>query len=217
MAHEKFHQASTIRAIPRRVKEIFWGCLFPLILNTFPLSDLDETCYTIHFRMAFVTLAFFSISTPLPPGWFEHFQYPSTSTSLHTPHAHPPSTPPFINSSNPNMTPLILGDFNAHHPSWCSQTSDTRAADWGTDIHDSLTNFDLILLNTELPNPPPYQRLPLLSWPHNSHPPHCHRLRVVSLSTLNFDHLPIQLQSNPSPTGQCFFCNLSRTPTSHLH
>ena len=47
---------------------------------------------------------------------------------------------------------IILGDFNAHHLAWYSQTSDSRAAERGELIHNFILDSDLALLNTDTPS-----------------------------------------------------------------
>ena len=42
---------------------------------------------------------------------------------------------------------LILGDFNAHHPSWYSRSTDTR----GRKMADSINGFDYDILNWDSP------------------------------------------------------------------
>ena len=42
---------------------------------------------------------------------------------------------------------LILGDFNAHHPSWYSRTTDTR----GKRMDDSINGSDYGILNWDSP------------------------------------------------------------------
>ena len=89
---------------------------------------------------------------------------------------------------------LILGDFNAHHPSWYSSTSDSSAASRGDSIQDSLTDSDLVLLNTDQAT-----RLPTSGNPSSPDlsiaSPH---IAIDSewrpIITGNSDHLPIIIQ-----------------------
>ena len=46
-----------------------------------------------------------------------------------------------------NMTTLILGDFNAHHPSWYARSTDTR----GRKMADLFNGSDYGILNWDSP------------------------------------------------------------------
>ena len=93
---------------------------------------------------------------------------------------------------------IILGDFNAHHPAWYSQTSDWRAASRGDLIYTALCDSDLTLLNTDSPT-----RLPTNGNPSSPDltiaTPH---IAIDSewrtITTLNSDHLPIIVQLGSS-------------------
>ena len=98
---------------------------------------------------------------------------------------------------------LILGDFNAHHPSWYSSTSDSSAASRGVSIHDSLVDSDLVLLNTEQ-----HTRLPTSGNPSSPDltisSPH---IAIDSdwrpTITGNSDHLPIIIQLGSAFSMDC--------------
>ena len=50
-----------------------------------------------------------------------------------------------------NSDVLIMGDFNAHHPSWYSETSSTEGANRGEVIADWINGSNLAVLNDETP------------------------------------------------------------------
>ena len=63
-----------------------------------------------------------------------YFPPPSSGSNGYQPSIEHPLTTPDA---------LILGDFNAHHPSWCSRSTDTR----GRKMVDSITISDYGILN----------------------------------------------------------------------
>jgi len=58
-----------------------------------------------------------------------------------------PSLRKFLNHGNA----LIVGDFNAHHSQWHSETGDQRAAARGTSIAEEINDSDCCILNEEQP------------------------------------------------------------------
>ena len=102
------------------------------------------------------------------------------------------------------MTPdtLILGDFNAHHPSWCSRSTDTR----GRKMADSINGSDYGILNWDSPtrvSPNPVPSSPDVSLASASLITSC---SWQTLSTLSSDHLPILIRLHedalqPRPTS----------------
>ena len=124
----------------------------------------------------------------------------------------PPRYRPNLNlllSSHDEDT-LIVGDFNAHNPSWFSQTADDQAASRGAAITELINNSNLALLNedepTRIPNVGPSSSpdLTIVS-PH---------LTVGSLwsptTALRSDHRPIIIKladwfpDPPSIDGRTF-------------
>ena len=103
-------------------------------------------------------------------------------------------TPSFTRLFQTQDDTLILGDFNAHHPAWYSQTSDTRAAGRGEIIHDTLTDSDLVLLNTDSPTRLPSDSNPTSPDLSISTPHIAIDSEWSTLTTLNSDHLPIFIQ-----------------------
>ena len=98
---------------------------------------------------------------------------------------------------------LILGDFNAHHPSWYSSTSDSSAASRGEAIHEALMDADLALLNSDL-----HTRLPTSGNPSSPDlsiaTPHIALDSDWSPSTTgNSDHLPIIIQLGSAFSMEC--------------
>ena len=95
---------------------------------------------------------------------------------------------------------LILGDFNAHHPSWYSRSIDTR----GRKMADSINESDYGILNWDSPT-----RVPLNAETSSSDVSLASASLITSCSwqtmlTLSSDHLPIliRLQMNtPSNPG----------------
>ena len=108
---------------------------------------------------------------------------------------------------------LILGDFNVHHPAWYSQTCDIRAERWRYIIHDTLTDSNLLLLNTNSPT-----RLPSdanLNYPDLSISTQHMAIdsQWSTMTTLNSDH--------PMIIVVCYwtsyiYINLSRWRVSHV-
>ena len=102
---------------------------------------------------------------------------------------------------------LILGDFNAHHPSWHSSTSDASAAHRGTTVHDAIVDSELVLLNTDR-----HTRLPINGNPSSPDlsiaTPHIAiDSEWTTLTTGNSDHLPIVIQ-----LGSVFAMNCPELP-----
>ena len=85
---------------------------------------------------------------------------------------------------------FILGDFNAHHPSWYSRTTDTREKR----MDDSINGFDYGILNwdstTRVP-PSAVPSSPYVSLASTSLITSC---SWQTLSTLSSDHLPILIR-----------------------
>jgi len=86
---------------------------------------------------------------------------------------------------------LVMGDFNAHHPSWFSRTEDDRAAARGVALHDAISVSQCGTLNEDTPTrlpthgPPSSPDITLISG---------HLLMDATWSThttLGSDHLPI--------------------------
>ena len=85
---------------------------------------------------------------------------------------------------------LILGDFNAHHPSWYSRSTDTR----GRKIAYSINGSDYGILNWESPT-----RVPTNAEPSSPDVSLASAFLITScswqtLSTLSSDHLPILIR-----------------------
>ncbi|XP_018009037.1 uncharacterized protein LOC108666636 [Hyalella azteca] len=109
---------------------------------------------------------------------------------------------------------LIVGNFNAHHPSWFSHTDDQRAAARGTAVDNLVTGSSLAYLNegshTHLPShgPPSSQDLAISG----------HLLLSTSWTiqvTLNSDHLPILIHLPSSadsltPWATCSYVNFKK-------
>ena len=102
------------------------------------------------------------------------------------------------------MTPhtLILGDFNAHHPSWYSRSTDSR----GRKMTDSINASDYGILNWDSPT-----RVPPNTEPSSPDVSLASASLITScswqtLSTLSSDHLPIliglQMKTSSNP-GLC--------------
>ena len=108
---------------------------------------------------------------------------------------------------------LLVGDFNAHHPSWYSHTEDDRAAARGNDLDAAVTTSDLCILNEDTPT-----RLP------SSGPPTSPDLTIISghlalstiwstQTTLGSDHLPIVIElpgNSPAPRKCRSYVNFRR-------
>ena len=99
-------------------------------------------------------------------------------------------SPSFDNLRNARGDYLIMGDFNAHHPSWYSRTEDDRAAERGESLDAAISMTELCFLNEDSPT-----RLP-------SGPPSSPDVTLISghllldstwstHTTLGSDHLPI--------------------------
>ena len=85
---------------------------------------------------------------------------------------------------------LILGDFNAHHPSWYSRSTDTR----GRKIADSINGSDHGILNWDTPT-----RFPPNAEPSSPDVSLASASLITScswptLSTLSSNHLPILIR-----------------------
>ena len=100
---------------------------------------------------------------------------------------------------------MVLGDFNAHHPSWFSRTGDDRAAARGEALDEAVNSSQLAVANQDLPTR-------LLSQGQPSSPDitllsgHLFLLPDVTwstLTTMGSDHLP--LQSRPALTAESTF------------
>ena len=118
-----------------------------------------------------------------------------------------------FNSSSNNT--ILLGDLNAHHPSWYSATNDDRAAARGTALDNSISNSDICILNEDSPTrlpkhgPPSSPDLSLIS---------SHLYFDTTWETqirLNSDHLPILielsgLQSTPPHRSRKTFTNFKK-------
>ena len=97
---------------------------------------------------------------------------------------------------------LILGDFNAHHPSWYSRSTDTR----GRKMADSTNGSDYGILNRDSPT-----RVPPNAEPSSPDVSLALASLITScswqtLSALSSDHLPILIRlqmKTPSNPGLC--------------
>ena len=98
---------------------------------------------------------------------------------------------------------LILDDFNAHHPSWYSRSTDTR----GRKMADSINGSDYDILNWDSPT-----RVPPNAEPNSTDVSLASASLITpcswqTLSTLSSDHLPILIRlqmktpSNPDQRG----------------
>ena len=105
---------------------------------------------------------------------------------------------------------LILGDFNAHHPSWYSGSTDTR----GTKMADSINGSDHGILNWDTPT-----RVPPNAEPSSPDVSLASASLITScswqtLSTLSSDHLPIlirlQMKTTPKPGLRQTYVNLKK-------
>ena len=98
---------------------------------------------------------------------------------------------------------MVLGDFNAHHPSWISRTGDDRAAANREAFNGAVSSSQLAVAYQDLPT-----RLPSQGQPSSQHITllNGHLLPDVTWSTLTIlgsDHLP--LQSRPTLTAESMF------------
>ena len=105
---------------------------------------------------------------------------------------------------------LILGDFNAHHPSWYSRSTDTR----GRKMADSINGFDYGILNWDSPT-----RVPPNAEPSSPDVSLASASLITScswqtLSTLSSDHLPIlirlQMKTPSNPGLRQTYVNLKK-------
>ena len=105
---------------------------------------------------------------------------------------------------------LILGDFNAHHPSWYSRSTDTR----GRKMADSINGSDYGILNWDSPT-----RVPPNAEPSSPDVSLASASLITScswqtLSTLSSDHLPIlirlQMKSPSNPGLRRTYVNLKK-------
>ena len=104
---------------------------------------------------------------------------------------------------------LILGDFNAHHPSWYSRSTDTRGK-----MTDSINGSDYGILNWDRPTrvpPNAEQSSPDVSLTSASLITSC---SWQTLSTLSSDHLPIlirlQMKTPSKPSLRRTYVNLKK-------
>ena len=113
---------------------------------------------------------------------------------------------------HPLTTPdtLILGDFNAHHPSWYSRSTDTR----GRKMADSINGSDYGILNWYSPT-----RVPPNAEPSSPDVSLASASLITScswqtLSTLSSDHLPIlirlQMKTPSNPGLRQTYVNLKK-------
>ena len=105
---------------------------------------------------------------------------------------------------------LILGDFNAHHPSWYSRSTDAR----GKRMDDSITGSDYGILNWDSPTKVPSNTAsssPDVSLASTSLITSC---SWQTLSTLSSDHLPIlirlQMKTTTIPGLRLTYANLKK-------
>ena len=105
---------------------------------------------------------------------------------------------------------LILGDFNAHHPSWYSRSTDTR----GKRMDDSINGSNYGILNWDSPT-----RVPPNAEPSSPDVSLASTSLITScswqtLSTLSSDHLPIlirlQMKTTSTPGLRRTYVNLKK-------
>ena len=105
---------------------------------------------------------------------------------------------------------IILGDFNAHHPSWYSRSTDTR----GRKMADSINGSDYGILTWGSPT-----RVPLNAEPSSPDVSLASASLITScswqtLSTLSSDHLPIlirlQMKTPSNPGLRRTYVNLKK-------
>ena len=105
---------------------------------------------------------------------------------------------------------LILGNFNAHHPSWYFRSTDTR----GRKMEDSINGSDYGILNWDSPT-----RVPPNAEPSSPDVSLATASLITScswqtLSTLSSDHLPIlirlQMNTPSNPDLRRTYVNLKR-------
>ena len=103
-------------------------------------------------------------------------------------------SPTFDDLGNARGDYLLVGDVNAHHPSWYSRTEDDRAAERGESLDAAVSATELCFLNEDTPT-----RLP------SSGPPSSPDITLISghllldstwstQTTLGSDHLPIMIK-----------------------
>ena len=103
-------------------------------------------------------------------------------------------SPTFDDLGNARGNYLLVGDVNAHHPSWYSRTEDERAAERGESLDAAVSATELCFLNEHTPT-----RLP------SSGPPSSPDITLISghllldstwstQTTLGSDHLPIMIK-----------------------
>ena len=63
----------------------------------------------------------------------------------------PPRFSPALEVFRSQGDSLFLGDYNAHHPSWYSSSSSSRAEERGAEILEAITDAGLALLNGDSP------------------------------------------------------------------
>ena len=104
----------------------------------------------------------------------------------------------------------ILGDFNAHHPSWYSRSTDTR----GRKMADSINGSDYGILNWDSPT-----RVPSNAEPSSPDVSLASSSLITSCSwqtllTLSSDHLPIfirlQIKTPSNPGLRRTYANLKK-------
>ena len=105
---------------------------------------------------------------------------------------------------------LVLGDFNAHHTSWHSRSTDTR----GRNLADIINGSDFGILNWDTPTRVPSNAEPSspdVSLASASFITSSHWQTLTSLSS---DHLPIlirlQMSPSPSPASRHSYVNLKK-------
>ena len=133
---------------------------------------------------------------------------PSSPESLSDPHLEEPSIEHLLTTTDA----LILGDFNAHHPSWYSRSTDTR----GTKMADSFNGSDYGILNWDSltrvpPNTEPSSPDVSLALASASLISSC---SWQTLSTLSSDHLLIlirlQMKTPSNPGLRRSYVNLKK-------
>ena len=106
----------------------------------------------------------------------------------------PPGFSPALEFLRTQDDSLFLGDFNAHHPSWYSNSSSTRAEERGTDIHEAITDGGLALLNGDSPTRVPSNGAPTSPDLSIASPHIAIDSEWGTITTGNSDHLPILIQ-----------------------
>ena len=67
-------------------------------------------------------------------------------------------SPKFDDLGNARGDYLLVGDVNAHHPSWYSRTEDDRAAERGESLDAAVSTTELCFLNEDTPTQTPILR-----------------------------------------------------------